>query len=421
MNDEKTINFTIHSEDDFYDTVDSEMFADKDADFIYEHLQKKMKLIPFGDYLKRYIYVKAGFEEPFDEVDIKEYQYLIVSSFAENGTPKSFSETSSKLSALAKNWLTQTSVTRNVVFLLGFGLNMNAEDVSRFLMYAQRESDFNFKDPFEIICWYCYKNRFRFSKFSQLTETYLSLPVNSTYIGSDATVGYRDIFFSIENEDDLIRRLSEIKTENNGKAFSVTASRHFDALYRETKNIIARQYTQDAADEAEEKAREYLEKSENSAISVEDRKERFQSIRNSGRVYTADDIGEAVVEKYLCCGIPFDGKGNLQKFSKSTLAKHFSSKRMSRKHLGEILTKKTAVDRFDLITLCFFIHAMDESTVNNKKRYSDFLNHINPILEECYMGELYIANPYECFLLMCLLSDCPMGAYSDVLERSFEE
>ena len=37
------------------------------------------------------------------------------------------------------------------------------------------------------------------------------------------------------------------------------------------------------------------------------------------------------------------------------------------------------------------------------------------------MGEIYLANPYETFLLMCMLSDYPMGTYSDVLELSYRQ
>jgi hypothetical protein len=36
------------------------------------------------------------------------------------------------------------------------------------------------------------------------------------------------------------------------------------------------------------------------------------------------------------------------------------------------------------------------------------------------MGELYLANPYECFLLMCIVSDAPFPTYSEVLAQSFE-
>ena len=118
------LDFTMKSEDDFYDTVDMGDFRDADAELIYEHLHKKMRIIPFCDYLKRYIFKKAEFEGSINDVSIREYQEIIISSFSENYTPKSFEPTSSKLSALTKNWLTQTAVKRQTIFLLGFGLNM---------------------------------------------------------------------------------------------------------------------------------------------------------------------------------------------------------------------------------------------------------------------------------------------------------
>jgi len=37
------------------------------------------------------------------------------------------------------------------------------------------------------------------------------------------------------------------------------------------------------------------------------------------------------------------------------------------------------------------------------------------------MSEIYIVNPYECFLLMCLLTDCPLAVFADIWEMSYEE
>lgn len=416
------LDFTIKSEEEFYETVDVGNFIDEDAELIYEHLHNKMKIIPFGDYLKRYIFKKADFTGDINDVSLKEYQEIIISSFAENNTPKSFEPTSSKLSALTKNWLTQTAVKRQTIFLLGFGLNMSVSDVSKFLTNAQGERDFNFKNPFEVICWYCYKNGYKFPKFTQLMEAYEELPYAERIVFDDATVGIRDLFYSIETEDGLMKRLAEIKFENNGKLFSVSAKKSFDNLYEKVKNIIAAEYNREEKEKYGREAREYLEsQGESMAFSYEAKREKYNKILSKGKVYSADDIGEADVEKYLCCGIPFDGKGNLLKFSKSTLNGHLSNKRMSRQHIHDILTEKVDVDRFDLITLCFFIHAMDEEVKHSKTRYIEFVDDINSILERCCMGELYVANPYECFLLMCILSEWPMGAYSDVFEMSYEE
>ena len=55
------------------------------------------------------------------------------------------------------------------------------------------------------------------------------------------------------------------------------------------------------------------------------------------------------------------------------------------------------------------------------QRYHAFVNYTNVILDRCGMGELYVANPYEAFLMICMLSDYPLGTYADVWELSYEE
>ena len=37
------------------------------------------------------------------------------------------------------------------------------------------------------------------------------------------------------------------------------------------------------------------------------------------------------------------------------------------------------------------------------------------------MGPLYVANPYECFVLMCMLSVSPLETYTEVIEKSYTE
>lgn len=415
------LEFTIDSFDKFYDTVDADFFKQADAEAIYEHLYQKIHIIPFGDYLKRYIYKLAGLEGDYNEIDLREYQYIIVNSFKERNTPNSFDETSAKLSALSKNWLTRMSVSRKTVFLLGFGLGMDVSDVSYFLVKAQREHDFNFKDPFEVICWYCFKNHYKYSKFVSLTEKYKALETNGGSHENSLTAGVRRRFFDVRNEEELMAELAKIKNENEGKYFSVTSRYWFNKYYDDTRKIIAGKYTEDAENEARFKAREYLEKmSYSDFLSSEEKLLRSEKIRNSFKRYSEEDITESDVEKFLCCGIPFDGQGNLLKSTRSGLAKVLGNKRMSRKHINDILTGKSTVDRFDLITLCFFVFSMNENISDNKVRFYNFVSEINKTLDECNMGQIYVENPYECFLMMCTLCDWPMGAYSDVLEKAFE-
>ena len=78
-----------------------------------------MELVSFGDHLKRYIYERAGIEEPFGEVPQEVYRDIAVDSFRETYTPKSMNPTSTKLPALVNNWLTQASVKRETDFFAG--------------------------------------------------------------------------------------------------------------------------------------------------------------------------------------------------------------------------------------------------------------------------------------------------------------
>lgn len=423
MNTYNPLDITFNAEEKFYDSADLEKFRTEDSQVIYDHLLEQMRLVSFGDFLKRYIYLKAGFEEPFETVDIKEYQSIIVDCFRENGTPMSFTGTSSKPSVLAKNWLTQSSVNRNVVLLLGFGLAMSAEDVSVFLRKALRERDFDFKNPFEIICWYCFKNKLKYASFVELQNKYLALSENGmSELLLDKTIGIKSKFTVINDEDSLMEQLSYLKFSQKTQRISVTAKSWFNNLYKQTQGIVAEAFNRDEAERTEEKIHEYTRRTDNSLrISMEEKSREIQRIRKEAKVWTAEDITENDIEKFIYSGVPIDKNGNLRKFSVSTLAKQFDNKRLNRQHLHDINSGKSDIDRFDLITLAFFVISQDSGIDNSQKRFSEFVGYTDSILEDCNMGKLYIANPYECFLLLCILTDCPLGTYAEVFEKSYSE
>lgn len=386
----RDFDFTEAAWESLYDAVDDTVFLEQDAQLIYDSLKHKLKFISFGDYLKRYIYKKAELTEAYTEVPLKEYQSIIKSAFSDNYTPSAFVPTTAKLSALSKNWLTQQTVKRNVVFLLGFGLNMSVEDVNMFLTKALREPEINPKNPFEVICWYCYKNRYNYLKYEKLLEAYHKIAPNSlemklTY--SEHTIGYRNSMYSIRDDVTLFSYLSQLKTVDNSSRISVTAKECFMQLYNEARDIIAGLYND-----------------------------------SEKRLYTREDITESDIEHIICAAIPTDRHGNLTPGKASKLNEQFAGKRFSRQRIGEILAGKAEINRFDLITLNFFIFSQKlEIYENTKQRYTEFWNSTNTILETCFMGKMYIQNPYECFVLMCILSVDPLGTYADVWELSYEK
>lgn len=423
--DIKDFDFTEAAWESLYDAVDDTVFLEQDAEVIYNSLKHRLKFIPFGDYLKRYIYLKADIKEPFADVPLKEYQSIIKSAFSDNHTPPSFIPTTAKLSALSKNWLTQQTVKRNVVFLLGFGLNMSVEDVNMFLTKALREPEINPKNPFEVICWYCYKNKYNYLKFEKLWDLYNNTPANSLNIStiySEHTIGVRNSMYSVYDDATLISYLSKLKAADNVSKISVTAQECFISLYNEARDLIAELYNQTEKEEHTDALVEYQNKlSRSDRLYDFEKIERIKKLRDEQRTFTREDITESDIEHIICASIPTDRHGNLTPSKASKLNAQFAGKRFSRQRIGEILSGNVEVTRFDLITLNFFVFSQKLNVYPEaKQRYMQFLDSTNKILEKCFMGSIYIQNPYECFVLMCILSLAPLGTYADVLELSYE-
>ena len=417
--------FTESAWESLYDAVDDIRFHDYDAELIYDSLRKRLKFIPFGDYLKRYIYVKAGLSGHYHEIDIKEYQKIIKVSFADNSTPPSFEPTTAKLSALSKNWLTQQTVKRKVVFLLGFGLNMSVDDVNIFLTKALREPEINPKEPFEVICWYCLKNGYGYPKFERLWELYEDTLPNTFDISQlyrDGTIGVRNTMCALHDDATLLAHLSRLKATQKRSKISVTADNCFKRLYDEARLIVANLNNDIESEKHHVKVQAYQEKlSRDKRLYDYEKQNRVTQFESAVKVFTKEDITESDLEHIICSAIPTDRHGNLTPSKASKLNEQFAGRRFSRQRISEILSGNMEINRFDLITLNFFIFSQRlDQYPNPKTRYSEFVDSTNKILQTCYMGQLYIQNPYECFVLMCILSDDPLGTYADVWELSYD-
>ena len=134
--DRKSMEFTAHSSDIVAEIVQDGIAETDDPKIIFQTLKNNIRLIPFGAYLRRYIFRSMGGKGDYDSIPVKEYKQIIMTSFRENYTPKSFHDTTVKFSTLVEGWLERDSVSRDTVFLLGFGLRMPVEDVSMFLKTA---------------------------------------------------------------------------------------------------------------------------------------------------------------------------------------------------------------------------------------------------------------------------------------------
>ena len=302
---------------------------------------------------------------------------------------------------------------------------MSTEDVNMFLEKCLREFGINPKNPFEVICWYCYKNGFNYVKYEQLMKQYEVTPASeeeAKNIFDELTVNVRESMLGVHDDESLIHYLSRLKTKDNLSRMSVSAKKEFDALYDKARDMVANIYNEMQTEEFEDELAEYRDKVlRNERLFDYERLQLLDKFSEKKRKFFRDDITESDLEQIICSAIPKDRHGNLTPSKASKLNDQFSGKRFSRQRMSEIRAGNTEITRFDLITLSFFIVSQCiKEYPDKKKRYLWFVKNTNDILRRCSMGDLLVSNPYECFVQMCVLSDEPLSTYADVWELSYD-
>ena len=372
--------FTKRARKQIRQVVTSESFQDLSCEEIMLLLRDEMEQVSFRDYLKRYLYQQTEMTEPFRSVPDKVWQEMIEYAFEENNAPHSFEPTSTRWSMTVKSWLNAQRVRRNTVFLLGFGLRMPPEDVSEMLTKVLMEDDFRLDDPQETVYRYCFAKGLPYASAYAYLQRYEQMPVNG---GTGTRVNGIP-----ENEEQLLECLNSLKS-----GFRNTQTRRelecFRELYDRCMDIIAEIYNRDEEEKPE--------------------KER--------RIWRKEDVSSADLEQMLCSGIPMTPSGNLTKANLSQLCHRFDSFRPSRQHLEGILRGQLQPDRYDLLTLSFFIYAQED--IPGDERLNRYLEETNRILASCKMSGVYPAHAYEAFLLVCIVSDCPLAVYVEIWEMSY--
>ena len=75
--------FTRQAHRQIMDVVSNESFEDMSSEEVFRFLFQEISLVSFKDYLKRYLYERAGITEPFREIDDSVWQEIIINAFEE--------------------------------------------------------------------------------------------------------------------------------------------------------------------------------------------------------------------------------------------------------------------------------------------------------------------------------------------------
>lgn len=376
-------------------SLEKEYYLNQDAKTIFDALKSQLVPVSFGMRLKRYIrnHEKELFPGSPDEYPMEKYRKLIIQKFDDHHVPNSFEETSSTLMQSVKNWLEANSVDRNVVFLLGFAFQMPIKDVNDMLLNGLQQEGINAKSPREVICYWCYKNKYPFEQYKSFEAEYDNLePSGNDWLVLSMygeTVYHRNELLNIRTDEDLIKYLAGLKTEENEPIYSVTAKKHYEALYKETQILVSELMNHTA---------EYTK----------------------SRTYAPSDITEADIETIISAAIPRQNNGNLVKASLADIHKQVADRRFTRQRANNILKGKTEINRFDLITLCFLNHALNIDRFKTPAAaYEAYIRNVNKILDDCYLAHIYPGNLYECMILLCMLTEDPLANYSEIYEYAY--
>jgi len=366
------LDFTDRGWNTLYEVVDDPAFKTQSAESIYLNLIHQCRPVPFCDYLKRFLYRAASLEGDFRTIPTETYQGILRAAFRETHTPASFEEGSTKLSAASANWLSQRKASRATVLLLGFGLSLSLAEVNEFLLKGLHTEALRRTDPRELLCAYCYDYGYTFPKFEKLQKRYEAADWSAPADEEEAALFQ------------ACRALREKEQTSDSPRFEV-----FMSLYEQVRILLAKGYEPD--EWKQEPAR-------------------------------PEDFSPADLEAALYEGIPRDAYDNLLPMKRSALYAVFGEGRLSRKRLFSLLHRQTLPERRDLITLNFYLWSQKEKDrLSPRKRFTAFTEDTNRLLSACGFGELYAAIPYECFLMMCLLTNDPLAVYTDVWERSYQE
>ncbi len=416
FNETSELNFT-HDTRDFIDglipnpdeeqidvtEIEDYLYEDS-AEKIYHFLTDKFTHHGFSDYLKRYIYTQAEMTGSFSSIPDKEYQSIIIEQFRDNLTDFSFYPTKARSSEVTLDWLKRKVVSRDTVLLLGFGLNMNLNDINELLHKALHEPFVNPKEPLEAACQYCFRKHYAFPRFKKIWEQFdrdhpnVFISENSL----DSTSKFQEELDSIENDEDLLAYLYNLPLHEGTKRQSQTARREFDRLYASIQEGLLKRNSKD----------EVLEAGYNTTQKTD---------LTDSKAHSTDKDAEIENVLYVC--VPKTKGNNLAPLQGSSLKDLFYGKRLNRQHLGQIRKGTVPISRFDLITMCFLDYDLKRNSRANvyQKHYDAFLAETNAILKKCNMDTLYIANPYECFIMLCMQTESPIEVYAEIWGMSYDE
>lgn len=349
--------------------------------------------LTWGDHIKRYIYDSIAPEGVnIEDITDKEFEDFIKHAFRENGMRNRGSmnpKTGTKLGNYLEFWMKSpvTGISRRTCFLFCFGLNMDEEQASYMLTGVLRKADFNVRDYREAIYYYCLRYNLQYAGVVHWLDVYDKLPETSAVKDEKDWTGTITLQKKLseiglkKDDEKFLGYLAELKTFESNRKKSLNCARVERQILSELEDSIS-----------EEKSDTFFRK--NQAVDLE-LIEEFLLMKDLGEVEISPAMIQLMEERIIT--FPY--------FSAVSLKK-------------KVVDRTTSVKREDVLMSAFLLctcgldmEANEDTEGCYAERKADFVYEANRRLEECGFGALYLLNPFELFLVSCLLQKRPLDYF----------
>ncbi len=172
----------------------SRSIAGEKRDSLYEQMERNLHIIKnmLGQY------------DNYESIEDNIYICIAKSLFVLNG----FTDRTQWIDNQFKK-TDSNKASRDSVFIWGFGLKMDVDGVSSFLRRAIREMDFHFRNPYEVVMYYCFKKGLGYEKFKKIWNEFILkkargiISVKESDGTEKNTIMYKTDAIKLENEEEL--------------------------------------------------------------------------------------------------------------------------------------------------------------------------------------------------------------------------
>nr|WP_076780641.1 hypothetical protein [Lachnoclostridium phocaeense] len=397
-------------------------------------LEKSYAKYLFGDYLKRMVYELYIFPEDdgrkITEIPEDEYIKDIQQIFKENGMKGvgtlQFGGSTRLTPSNLKRWMGMPcyQVSRELVFLFGFGFNMFAEQVEELLTKVIGQAGFDFRSAQETIYYWCLKQNRGYSGLREWQEKYMEIQEEAEEqkesgiyeekeecAGGARTRYYKEKAVRITDEDGFKEYLRELERIRRDTRNRITA--------RETLNIVVNILWYELSKErrGETKWLELLIEQKEAEGDAQNRTKRTQRDIRTMQKYWREVSLEPLIQSI------WQEEDPVAISEKSRKLAPLLPDMWKKRSLQDKLNGESRVRKEDILTGVFLTYAhqlekqmpyMSGEEKDYMVRVETYVEDVNTYLEQCGMGEFYIVQPYEIFLVLCLLYDKPYSFFLSV-------